>query len=143
MGRVLSKERIKSNKMRYLVLARDGHMCRICGSKEDLEVHHMLALHLDGKSTMKNLITLCKSCHVYAPEDGIESNEEYLRKRNQVIYEHLITMPESYALMLVAYVEFIKDKVNSYVEFDFITEEQKDKILFHETNQILTKVGIT
>lgn len=136
MGALTSKERKKGDKLRAKVLERDGYMCRICGSNENLEVHHMLALTFGGKSTMKNLITLCADCHFYAPEDGIESNKEYLRKRNKVIYEHLITFPESFAVMTVAYMEFIKQRAAKYVELGFITEEQKEAILEFEEKKI-------
>lgn len=137
MGRKLSDERVKGNKLRSKVIERDGCMCRICGSEENLEVHHMLALTFGGKSTMKNMITLCADCHFYAPEDGIESNLDYLRNRNRVIYEHLVTFPESYAKMAVAYAEFIKARIGRYVELGYITEEQKEKILDYETNKLL------
>jgi hypothetical protein len=136
MTRVLTSERVKGNKLRAKVLERDGYMCRICGSDENLEVHHMLALTFGGKSTMKNMITLCADCHFYAPEDGIKSNTRYLRERNRVIYEHLVTMPESFARITVAYAEFIKEQVNKYVEKGFITEEQKEKILSYETSKL-------
>jgi len=135
MSRTLSSERIKGNKLRSKVLERDGCMCRICGSTENLEVHHMLALTFGGKSTMKNMITLCADCHFYAPEDGVESNERYLRDRNRVVYEHLVNYPDSFAMMAVAYLEFIKSRADSYVSLNFITEEQKEEIIDYETNK--------
>jgi hypothetical protein len=136
MSTLTLEERRKGNKLRAKVIERDGCMCRICGSEENLEVHHMLALTFGGKSTLKNLITLCEDCHFYAPEDGIESNKEYLRKRNKVIYEHLITLPDSFARMTVAYMEFIKQRADKYVELGFITEEQKEIILDFEEKKI-------
>jgi hypothetical protein len=135
-----SDERIKGNRLRAKVLERDGYMCRICGSDENLEVHHMLALTFGGKSTMKNMITLCADCHNYAPEDGIEANEDYLRNRNRVIYEHLVTFPESYARISVAYMEFLKERANTYVELGFINEEQKIKIINYETNKLMERI---
>jgi hypothetical protein len=140
MSRKFSEERIKGNKLRAKVLERDGYMCRICGSDQELEVHHMLALTFGGKSTMKNLITLCADCHFYAPEDGIESNERYLRNRNRVAYEHLVNFPESYAMMVVAYMEFIKERAGSYVNLGFINEEQKEKIIEYETNKLYERL---
>ncbi|MDP4106956.1 MAG: HNH endonuclease [Bacillota bacterium] len=140
MSRVLSPERIKGNKLKFKVLKRDGYMCRICGSDENLEVHHMLALTFGGKSTMKNMITLCKDCHLYAPEDGIETNIEYLRNKNRIIYEYLVTMPESFALIAVAITEYLKEEINDYVKEWFITEEQKEKILDYQLNKIISRM---
>ncbi|ULT55437.1 HNH endonuclease [Neobacillus drentensis] len=139
MSRVISEERKEGNKLRSRVLARDGYMCRLCGSEENLEVHHMLALVNGGNSTMKNLITLCADCHYYAPENGKEANEEYLRQRNLVIYEHLITYPGPYAKIAVAYMEFLKDRSEKYVNLGFIDEEQKEKIIRYELNNLVER----
>jgi hypothetical protein len=139
MSRQLSEERRKGDRLRAKVLERDEYMCRICGSEENLEVHHMLALTYGGKSTLKNLITLCADCHYYAPEDGIESNEDYLRQRNLVIYEHLITFPGPYAKIAVAYMEFLKDRASVYVNLGFINEEQKEKIVRYELNHLIER----
>lgn len=41
--------------------------CAACGSQKDLEVHHIVPVHLDPSLELKpdNLITLCsKSCHL-------------------------------------------------------------------------------
>jgi len=42
---------------------RDGYKCAICGSKEKLEVHHIVPLSRGGASREDNLITLCQKCH--------------------------------------------------------------------------------
>ena len=61
--------------MRRKVLERDGHSCAAvigkdqfgrpikCGCKTGLEIHHRVPLSKGGKTTMANLITLCRSCH--------------------------------------------------------------------------------
>lgn len=48
---------------------RDKHRCQICGSKVNLEVHH-LTYYVDGHSIvgreaeyLDKLITLCGKCH--------------------------------------------------------------------------------
>lgn len=42
-----------------------GHIkqCAFCGSKNDLEEHHMIPLFLGGTNDDDNLIFLCKKCH--------------------------------------------------------------------------------
>ena len=49
------------------VICRDKHECRICGSKENLEVHHIIPVKNDPEGQYKydvnNGITLCKTCH--------------------------------------------------------------------------------
>lgn len=54
---------------RFIILERDNYKCRSCGSKENLEVHH-----IDGNGSkikerskknnlLENLIILCRKCH--------------------------------------------------------------------------------
>ncbi len=60
------------------VLVRDNYACRICGANTmgevdssrrfdklhfNLEVHHIIPRKDGGRDTLKNLITLCESCH--------------------------------------------------------------------------------
>lgn len=52
---------------RKKALERDNYTCQLCGSKQNLEVHHIIPFN-DFKSYEKanelnNLVTLCKSCH--------------------------------------------------------------------------------
>lgn len=55
--------------LRQAVLARDDFTCRCCGMKMIgvrlglIAVHHILPVHVGGKDSMNNLITLCLSCH--------------------------------------------------------------------------------
>lgn len=38
-------------------------MCAHCGSKKELEEHHMIPLFMGGANDDENLVFLCKSCH--------------------------------------------------------------------------------
>lgn len=44
------------------VLERDDNRCRLCNSKENLQVHHRTYKHLENEK-LEELITLCKKCH--------------------------------------------------------------------------------
>lgn len=55
--------------VKRLVRIRDGHRCRVCGSRVNLDVHHT-TYTVGGKSIvgreyhyMSLLITLCRNCH--------------------------------------------------------------------------------
>lgn len=48
------------HRMRQTVFQRDGFHCRVCGSTERLEGHHLSYCDLDDP---KNVITLCHRCH--------------------------------------------------------------------------------
>lgn len=45
------------------ILDRDDNKCRICGNKDNLEVHHVIPVANGGGKYSKNLCTLCSSCH--------------------------------------------------------------------------------
>lgn len=62
-----NKKRFGGNK--YTVFKRDKYKCQHCGSKQNLEIHH-----IDGtgyktvgadksNNDLSNLLTLCHSCH--------------------------------------------------------------------------------
>lgn len=136
LTRTLSKERIKGNKLRPKILERDNYQCVLCGSKENLEVHHMQALVYGGESSRDNLITLCFECHTYAPEDGAASNKRFLEGRNKFVYEEMMKSPDINQMVAVAYMEFLKSRVNEYVEKGFITKENAQKVLEYEQNKI-------
>lgn len=63
---------LAGNTQRGKVFIRDGWMCRYCGKKLRLghngasdipEVDHVIPRLQGGRSTMKNLVTTCKSCN--------------------------------------------------------------------------------
>lgn len=37
--------------------------CRRCGSRKNLEAHHIVPLHSGGSNRFDNLMTLCYTCH--------------------------------------------------------------------------------
>ena len=45
-----------------------GKTCAVCGSTENLELHHMIPLDLGGSNDEANLIILCKYCHFQATQ---------------------------------------------------------------------------
>ena len=50
--------------IRKEILERDGYMCAICGSKNNLVVHHIEPYYISKNNNPENLITLCRSCHI-------------------------------------------------------------------------------
>jgi 5-methylcytosine-specific restriction endonuclease McrA len=45
------------------VLERDGWRCQVCGSMQNLQVHHLRFRSQSGSDEEHNLITLCAECH--------------------------------------------------------------------------------
>lgn len=50
-----------TKKFKEIIRERDNNMCRSCGLENDLLIHHIDTNKLN--SDLKNLITLCRSCH--------------------------------------------------------------------------------
>ena len=40
-----------------------GIRCRNCGTKTDIEYHHIIPLSLGGNDTLSNIVPLCSTCH--------------------------------------------------------------------------------
>lgn len=57
--------RSEAAKMRYGLIKKDA-CCRTCGSKDikNIELHHIVPVHLFGNNDPSNLVSLCKQCHV-------------------------------------------------------------------------------
>lgn len=51
------------NKLKKIILKRDGHVCAKCGSEHDLTVDHVFPLSHGGKNVLKNMQTLCLTCN--------------------------------------------------------------------------------
>jgi 5-methylcytosine-specific restriction endonuclease McrA len=49
--------------LRKQVLRRDGWQCQVCGSRQNLQVHHKELRSQQGDDDDLNLITLCVACH--------------------------------------------------------------------------------
>ncbi len=45
------------------VLRRDGCRCQSCGTRTNLQVHHIQLRSQSGDDAEQNLITLCVNCH--------------------------------------------------------------------------------
>lgn len=54
--------------------------CAFCGSRNDLEEHHMIPLYLGGTNDDRNLVFLCRDCH-----KTVSSYQAKLRQRKEAI----------------------------------------------------------
>lgn len=56
--------------IREQVKRRDGKKCRRCGSKKQLQVHHIIPYRKTQDNSLDNLVTLCASCHMAVEHKG-------------------------------------------------------------------------
>jgi 5-methylcytosine-specific restriction endonuclease McrA len=56
-------------RLRITVLERDGWRCQACGTRTNLDVHHIKSRALGGPDSADNLIVLCRQCHTELHEN--------------------------------------------------------------------------
>jgi 5-methylcytosine-specific restriction endonuclease McrA len=65
------------DRLRQLVLTRDGHRCLVCGDTRDLQIDHFISWADGGLTIYENLLTLCGACN---RQKGALSGEPGLRR---------------------------------------------------------------
>ena len=59
------------DKIRYLIYLRDNFTCQKCGKRNiSLDVHHIIPFLESFDNSLKNLISLCRSCHMKEENKG-------------------------------------------------------------------------
>jgi|SRR3989344_2672759 len=70
--------------LRKKILERDSFFCQKCYLEDKtgklLQIHHIRPIFQGEKGVINNLITLCKDCHYYAP-NNLEEFEEYIKEQ--------------------------------------------------------------
>ena len=51
---------------------RDLYTCQVCGSKKDVEGHHIIDYQYGGAASVDNIITLCHKCHNQVHKGNID-----------------------------------------------------------------------
>jgi hypothetical protein len=54
------------------VLERDGWRCQVCGSMQNLQVHHLRFRSHSGGDEEQNLITLCALAGIHSPRSAAD-----------------------------------------------------------------------
>lgn len=54
---------IKRPSVRKYILERDEYKCVYCGSKENLQIDHIISVFSGGQNKICNLQILCRSCN--------------------------------------------------------------------------------
>ena len=62
----------------------DGNRCVLCGSADNLQVHHVTYERLGHEDVERDLVTLCMGCHEYAHENKLD----FVHVRNCVPVVH-------------------------------------------------------
>lgn len=87
------------NVAKLIALERDEYKCRVCGNsplisenkdgfdklRVEVEVHHIVPRIAGGTDSTKNLITLCKSCHIKTFKNNYSGLPYLARGLNQSI----------------------------------------------------------
>lgn len=69
--------RAEWQRIRRVVLERDGWRCTRCGRAGALEAHHVQHVLQGGTDDLSNLVTLCRRCHIDAHDLAPESQRRW------------------------------------------------------------------
>lgn len=76
-----AKELVEYRKLRDEFL-KENNFCERCGSKHNLELHHLAGREGSRLTDVDNFMTLCRSCHVIVTEHTAQAIEEgYAKSR--------------------------------------------------------------
>ena len=64
--------------VREKAFARDGYLCRVCGTNRPFDGHHLLARSLGGRDELMNVLSVCRRCH-----EDITGHVVKIRWRNE------------------------------------------------------------
>jgi 5-methylcytosine-specific restriction endonuclease McrA len=77
------QERIKSWwTIRRKVLAKCNSKCTLCGSDEDLEIHHIVSVKDGGTPDLENLTAVCFKCHRERKDEATDKDTAIHSKRS-------------------------------------------------------------
>lgn len=77
----VSNKRITVTEETYnKVIQRDNYRCRLCGSRENLQLHHIDGRGKNLTNNIDNCIMLCMNCHLYVVHKNLKKYRPILRK---------------------------------------------------------------
>jgi hypothetical protein len=65
-----------------VVFARDENTCKLCGSKNNLTIDHIIPTSMRGEHSYDNVWTLCKTCNA-KKGNGLIINGEIIHEKNE------------------------------------------------------------
>ena len=68
--------------VRKKVLARCKDKCTLCGSTDELEIHHIVSVRDGGTPELKNLTAVCFKCHRERKDENTGKNAAIHHKRS-------------------------------------------------------------
>jgi HNH endonuclease len=116
--------------LRESVVRRDGHKCGMCGTAEDLAVHHIIPHRISGQDNEEDLITLCRRCHPFA-EKQVHSlvpwdegyNEDVIRR---VFAYHAALVQVGWRLVVVE----VRRRGKAYVVHKPRRQDESQRLFF-------------
>jgi hypothetical protein len=128
------QEYLKSDywkEIREKVYKRDNYKCKLCGSKENICVHHSTYDNL-GNEILDDLITICKHCHnAFHKINPNISYKNYVLK-NILIKEHL--EKEEYIMFIKNHKDIFENITNDVLMNHYIYYEDLMQILKENIN---------
>lgn len=68
----MSKRSAEHNRAQRQGKERDLFTCQICGSRINVEGHHIIDYQFGGAANTDNIVALCKACHLKVHQGKID-----------------------------------------------------------------------
>lgn len=119
--------RTRYNGNYYLVFKRDECKCKLCGSTENLCVHHIdgFSEEKPENSNKNKLITLCRTCHARIHRSGMKIPTEILQEINYFTGNESNNITKVLPPVTFCYTEKEKEKEK---ELDIEKEKRKEAL---------------
>ena len=73
---------LRNSKLRFDILAAQGHKCKICKTTKNLTINHKIPVCVGGSDDISNLEVLCMNCNILEYNRIVkEALKEYFDKR--------------------------------------------------------------
>ena len=103
----------KKNRPKRISISRQGQCC-FCGSRNGLQLHHIVQKRFGGPDSKENLILICPECHkMYHRLSDLNLNHVL---RNKNIHKHVIR--DSYPAPIVGATPIPKTPIQEEVKKD-------------------------
>jgi len=101
------------------VLKRDNYGCKICGSRDRLQTHHIFSrIRRSTRWDMENGITLCAGHHYLAHRDPEKFRRFVIQKIGEEKYEELYQKSLYVVRITLKDLERIKNELKEYLKGD-------------------------
>lgn len=127
----IESDRIFINEqLRNEIFDRDNNTCVNCGSKDNLQVDHIVPFEAGGRTVKENLQTLCRACNIAKREDSKRSNrkDSLTNKQRAFCHEYMIDHNATQSAIRAGYSEDGAQQEGSRLLLNVVVKEYLERL---------------